>query len=176
MSFVNALAAAASRVVVLPAPNGASLHVRIRRPTAGDAIGSGATALAQPAPSDEDKAIADTVNKRRAALRSKAAQAELQSAAYSAQTRILHLCVTHIGPTADSMEPVTILCSDTDTPRPGTEGLPIAALLPEWVFGLATAIWSAEAPGGWAELTAAAFPGGDAGGDRSNGADVGSAA
>ena len=176
MSFIQSLAAASTRVLVLPAPNGASLYVRIRRPTAGDAIGSGATGLAQPEPSADDKAIAETVNKRRAALRSRAAQSELEMAAYGAQARILHLCVTHIGSSAESMEPVTILCADTDTARPGSEGLPIASLLPEWVFGIATALWNAEAPGGWSELTAAAFPGADVGGDRRDGADVGSAA
>lgn len=176
MSFVKSLAATASRVVALPAPNGASLYVRIARPNAGEVIASGATALVEPPMSEEDKAIAETVNKRRAALRSPAATADLQIATYATQTRIVATCVTHIGPSEAELEPVTILLTEGATPRPGTEGLDIRALSSEWVNGIAMAIWDAEGPGGWDALTAAAFPGGVVGGDRGDGANVGSAA
>lgn len=176
MSFVQSLAAAATRVVVLPAPNGGSLYVRIKRPTAGQAIASGVTALVQPPMSEEDKAIAETVGKRRAALRSKEATADLHKAMHAAQARIVAMCVTHIGPTEATMEPVTILVSESDVPRPGTEGLQINALTAEWLLGIATAIWDSESPGGWTALTASAFPGGGAGGNGGDGAGVGSAA
>ena len=176
MSFVKSLAATASRVVALPAPNGGSLYVRIVRPTAGEVIAAGVTALVQPPLTEEEKANAEIVNKRRAAMRSPAATMELQMAAQTAQARIVSTCVTHIGPSEAELEPVTILLAEGASPRAGTEGLDIRALPAEWVNGIAMAIWDAEGPGGWSELTAAAFPGGVAGRDRGDGANVGSAA
>lgn len=176
MSFVQQLAAAASRVVAIPAPNGATLYVRIKRPTAGEAIASGVTALVAPAPTEEEKQIAETVGKRRAAMRSAKDHEALLLATQAAQARILAACVTHVGDSEATLEPVTVLVNEEDAPRAGTEGLPFRALLPEWVNGIAMAIWDGEQPGGWSALTSAAFPAGVAGGHGRDGGGVGSAA
>jgi len=174
VSFVAQLAATASRVLAIESPGG-TLHVRIRRPTAGDSITSGALGLAQPRPTEEEAAVQGTIAKRRASMRSQSATEALYLATFQTQCKIVAACVTHVGPSPDALEPVTIQVYESDPIREGSEGLPIGSLLPDWIGGIASALWDMEGPGGWTALTAAAFPGRAPGGVGGDGAGVGSA-